>query len=308
MNGSLFEPRLRDGDYSPRFFAYYYKQWHDYTMPYHEHHSTEIMYMISGLCRVDVQTGEKAGESITLRKGEFIMLDAGVSHRLVVEGEQPCRMLNVEFGFTEGVQVGPSIRQMAGEELEVTAFMSRPFPYLVLSDPEEVYYTLKSLVLELDQRKKHPGAMAELLFIQLLVRIARLREEMERSNTQQTDVYIRRCIEFLHLNYDREILVKDMASAVNLHPGYLHRIFKKHTGQTLTAYLTTLRMDKARMLLQQTDIPIHEIADYVGVGSRQYFHMLFKKHTGKTPVEYRSAVERHVWNYAEEEGGITNKQ
>ncbi|MDQ0047100.1 AraC family transcriptional regulator [Paenibacillus polymyxa] len=302
MNGSLFEPRLRDGDYIPRFFAYYYKQWHDYTMSYHDHHSTEIMYMISGFCRVDVQTGENTEESIALRKGEFIMLDAGVPHRLVVEGVQPCRMLNVEFGFTEGVRVGPSIRQIATEEQEVTTLMSRPFPYLVLSDPEEVYYALKSLVLELDQRKEQPGAMAEMLFMQLLVRIARLREEAERSNTQQTDMYIKRCIEFLHLNYDREIVVKDMAAAVNLHPGYLHRIFKKHTGLTLTAYLTMLRMDKARMLLQQTDIPIQEIADYVGVASRQYFHMLFKKHTGKTPVEYRSAVERNVRNYAEEEG------
>lgn len=281
MNGSLFEPRLRDGDYIPRFFAYYYKQWHDYTMSYHDHHSTEIMYMISGFCRVDVQTGENTEESITLRKGEFIMLDAGVPHRLVVEGEQPCRMLNVEFGFTEGVRVGPSIRQIATEEQEVTTLMSRPFPYLVLSDPEEVYYALKSLVLELDQRKEQPGAMAEMLFMQLLVRIARLREEAERSNTQQTDMYIKRCIEFLHLNYDREIVVKDMAAAVNLHPGYLHRIFKKHTGLTLTAYLTMLRMDKARMLLQQTDIPIQEIADYVGVASRQYFHMLFKSTQAK---------------------------
>ncbi|MGG1940599.1 AraC family transcriptional regulator [Paenibacillus polymyxa] len=302
MNGSLFEPGLRDGDYIPRFFAYYYKQWRDYMMSYHDHHSTEIMYMISGLCRIDVQTGKNTEESITLRKGEFIMLDAGVPHRLVVEGEQPCRMLNVEFGFKEGVRVGPSIQQIAAEEQEVTAFMSRPFPYLVLSDPEEVYYALKSLVLELDQRKEQPGAMAEMLFMQLLVRIARLREEAERSNTQQTDMYVKRCIEFLHLNYDRDIAVKDMAAAVNLHPGYLHRIFKKHTGLTLTAYLTMLRMDKACMLLQQTDIPIQEIADYVGVASRQYFHMLFKKHTGKTPVEYRTAVERDVRNYAEEGG------
>ncbi|WOZ39455.1 AraC family transcriptional regulator [Paenibacillus polymyxa] len=302
MNGSLFEPGLRDGDYIPRFFAYYYKQWRDYTMSYHDHHSTEIMYMISGLCRIDVQSGKNTEESIKLRKGEFIMLDAGVPHRLVVEGEQPCRMLNVEFGFKEGVRVGPSIQQIAAEEQEVTAFMSRPFPYLVLSDPEEVYYALKSLVLELDQRKEQPGAMAEMLFMQLLVRIARLREEAERSNTQQTDMYVKRCIEFLHLNYDRDIAVKDMAAAVNLHPGYLHRIFKKHTGLTLTAYLTMLRMDKACMLLQQTDIPIQEIADYVGVASRQYFHMLFKKHTGKTPVEYRSAVERDVRNYAEEDG------
>lgn len=132
--------------------------------------------------------------------------------------------------FTEGVRVGPSIRQIATEEQEVTTLMSRPFPYLVLSDPEEVYYALKSLVLELDQRKEQPGAMAEMLFMQLLVRIARLREEAERSNTQQTDMYIKRCIEFLHLNYDREIVVKDMAAAVNLHPGYLHRIFKNIRG------------------------------------------------------------------------------
>ena len=35
-------------DYVPRFYAYYYKQWINYEMPYHQHDSTEIMYMISG--------------------------------------------------------------------------------------------------------------------------------------------------------------------------------------------------------------------------------------------------------------------
>jgi YesN/AraC family two-component response regulator len=95
--------------------------------------------------------------------------------------------------------------------------------------------------------------------------------------------------------------MKDIAAAVNLHPGYLHRIFRQHTQRTPTDYLTMLRMEKAKMLLQQTNIPISEISEYVGVGSRQYFHMLFKKYTSRTPVEYRSMMERHVSQYPPEE-------
>jgi AraC-like DNA-binding protein len=59
-------------------------------------------------------------------------------------------------------------------------------------------------------------------------------------------------------------------------------------------------MEKAKMLLGQSDIPIAEIADYVGISSRQYFHLLFKKYTDCTPVAYRNSIERHAWSYEEE--------
>ena len=88
------------GDYVPRFYAYYYKQWMNYEMPYHQHDSTEIMYMISGVCRIDVKAGDTE-KSVILKKGEFMVLDAGVPHRLIVDQAASCRMLNVEFGFME---------------------------------------------------------------------------------------------------------------------------------------------------------------------------------------------------------------
>ena len=131
----------------------------------------------------------------------------------------------------------------------------------------------------------------------MLLRIARLHGEKLRSSLQPADFYIRRSIDFLHQNYDRSIQVKDIAAAVSLHPGYLHRIFKAHTGRTITDYLNILRMEKSRMLLAQSDIPVAEIADYVGVSSRQYFHLLFKKYTGLTPVEYRNSMNRDFWVY-----------
>lgn len=259
------------------------------------------------------------------------MLDADVPHRLLVEDGVPCRMLNVEFGFSGSPPGQLSIRQLALEEEEVHTLLTNASPYLVLPDPEEVYHIMKSLVLELDQRglmeqgrtptpmriippeersyhreardlsSPEQGILVRTLFIQLLVRVARLRGEMSRSASDQAELYVKRTIEFMHHNMDRNIQMKDIAAAVNLHPGYLHRIFRQHTQRTPTDYLTMLRMEKAKMLLQQTNIPISEISDYVGVGSRQYFHMLFKKYTGRTPVEYRSSMERHVSQYPPDE-------
>lgn len=306
MNGSLFQQMLEEGDYVPRFYAYYYKQWINYEMPYHQHDSTEIMYMISGVCRIDVKVGDTE-KRVTLKKGEFMVLDADVPHRLIVEQVVSCRMLNVEFGFMETEGRTLSLRQIAVEEQEVSFLLNRPFPYLVLVDQEEVYPVLRSLVLELDQRGTEGRMMTHMLFIQLLVCIARLYDERERSEVQQSEFYIKRSVDFLHQNYDRNIQVKDVAAEVNLHPGYLHRVFRRGTGRTITEYLTMIRMEKAKMLLEQTDIPIHEISDYVGVGSRQYFHMLFKKYTETTPVEYRLRKDRNAWKYGDQEAGADKK-
>nr|WP_253300861.1 AraC family transcriptional regulator [Paenibacillus lautus] len=297
---------LEEGDYVPRFYAYYYKQWINYEMPYHQHDSTEIMYMISGVCRIDVKIGDTE-KRVTLKKGEFMVLDADVPHRLIVEQVVSCRMLNVEFGFMETEGRTLSLRQIAVEEQEVSFLLNRPFPYLVLVDQEEVYPVLRSLVLELDQRGTEGRMMTHMLFIQLLVCIARLYDERERSEVQQSEFYIKRSVDFLHQNYDRNIQVKDVAAEVNLHPGYLHRVFRRGTGRTITEYLTMIRMEKAKMLLEQTDIPIHEISDYVGVGSRQYFHMLFKKYTETTPVEYRLRKDRNAWKYGDQESGADKK-
>ncbi|MDO3413042.1 AraC family transcriptional regulator [Saccharibacillus sp. CPCC 101409] len=294
LGGSLFQPSLPEGRFGPRFHAYYYKQWSSYRMDYHSHDSTEIMYLMTGSCIVDVKAEEAREERFALKKGELILLDANVPHRLIVEEGVSCRMLNVEFAFApaaEGDLAALSVGALAREEPALAELLRNPFASAVLPDPEEVPHTLKSLVLELD-RAGGEGVMARLLFAELLLRLARLRREQLQSSRQHAHQYIRRTIEYLHQNYDRGIQVREIAAAVNLHPGYLHRLFKQHTGRTLTDYLNGLRMDKAKMLLSASAVPIADIADYVGIASRQYFHLLFRKYGGCTPTQYREQAER----------------
>lgn len=52
-NGSIFNYNLLIEHYSPRIHAYYFKQWSDFHMAFHQHDSTEIMYVIQGDCMVE---------------------------------------------------------------------------------------------------------------------------------------------------------------------------------------------------------------------------------------------------------------
>lgn len=79
----------------------------------------------------------------------------------------------------------------------------------------------------------------------------------------------------------------EVAHAIFLNPDYLSKLFKKETGEGLSAYITRLKIAEAKRLLLQTEIPISTIASDLGYSNFSYFSKLFKKETGKTPNEYR---------------------
>ncbi|WP_308638032.1 AraC family transcriptional regulator [Paenibacillus silvisoli] len=285
---SLFEPRWRaDGDYRPKIDAYYYKQWLDYDMDFHAHDAIEFMYVISGTCTVETKSG-----AALMRKGDLILLDSGVLHKLIVPKETPCRMLNVEFTFTACDGIYPSMKQLAQGDEAFAMLLDRKVSTIVLRDPSDIHHILKSIVMEMDTGGTQRDGMAHLLLSQLLLRVARLAAEEARDSTvSQHHRYVRKAAEYIHQHYDCDIQTKDVAAAVNLHPVYLQRIFKASMNTTLTDYLAELRIEKAKMLLARTDIPIIEIAGYIGLNSRQYFSMLFKKLTGMSPAAYRKSIE-----------------
>jgi len=287
---SLYHQELLNGEYQPKVFAYYFKQWRNYQMPFHSHIDIEIMYVIEGSCLIITDN-----EELILKKGDYILLDSEVPHRLIVDEGRPCRMLNVEFSFLEKDGYFPSIKQLVFENKILAKFLSLKSPYLVLKDTNEIFYILKNLVFELDKRSQEK-TMVQLLLAQLLIQIARMAvaEHDKKIEQNQQNRYVKKVIAYLHENYDCDLKVNDIAKTVNLHPGYLQRIFKSQMNLTLIEYLMTLRMEKAKMLLKDTDIPIIEICNYVGVNSRQYFSLLFKKYTNKTPLEFRKLTERNI--------------
>lgn len=284
---SLYHRYWRTDTYFPSIAAYYFKAWKDYHMPPHVHDQAEIMYVLSGSCVVETMGCPKI-----LDKGDFILLDAGVPHGLEVAQEMRCRMLNIEFTISKGRQSVPSLRQMAEETPLFEAFLEARCPYLLARDYYELYPALKNMILELDEKRQGHQILTPLYMSEILIKLARAYEDQRERMTSPGSLHVRKAITYLHQNYDQAFRMEALADRLEIHAGYLHRIFKEHTGCTPVSYLTRLRLNKAKMLLRRTEIPISQISDYVGINSRQYFTSLFKKHLGKSPSEYRSTVER----------------
>lgn len=92
---------------------------------------------------------------------------------------------------------------------------------------------------------------------------------------------------YLTQNYRKRISLEELGTQFNLNPFYLQKQFKRYVGQSPTEYIIYLRMTHAKESLRNTNKPIGEIADEVGIDNLGYFTRLFKKLEGTTPHEYR---------------------
>jgi len=83
--------------------------------------------------------------------------------------------------------------------------------------------------------------------------------------------------------------IQDYADAQNLHPNYLSNVIKTKTGKTIGAWISEKSIAESRSLLQNTNLPIKDIAYRLGFTDTAHFSKFFKKQVGTSPVEYRKS-------------------
>lgn len=99
---------------------------------------------------------------------------------------------------------------------------------------------------------------------------------------------IYRIMEYVKLNYSEKITLEEIASYVHLSPSHISGMFRKETGQTISAYVSHIRIEKSKALLREPGVPIAEIAGLCGFEDQSYFTRVFKKQTGISPKQYRN--------------------
>lgn len=90
-----------------------------------------------------------------------------------------------------------------------------------------------------------------------------------------------------HISQD--LSINALARQVYLNPVYLSRAYKQATGENLSEYVLSRRLEKAKQLLQQPEKKVAEIGVEVGFDSAAHFSRTFKKYTGLSPQEFRDS-------------------
>lgn len=104
---------------------------------------------------------------------------------------------------------------------------------------------------------------------------------------------VRAAVEHIRRAYNRPgLALGDLAGAANLSVDHFGRLFRRCTGLTPMDYLKRVRLDRGRLLLQQTDLRVSEIAGEVGFPNPLHFSRVFRAATGVSPRQFRQRSRR----------------
>ncbi len=110
---------------------------------------------------------------------------------------------------------------------------------------------------------------------------------VQQYSLRQYSPLIQKVINQINLHMNSNLSLKSLAAQCYISPSYLSNVFKQETGQTLTDYISTRRMERAAKLLLTTNARVAVIAEEVGILDVNYFTKMFKSATGQTPTHYR---------------------
>ncbi len=130
------------------------------------------------------------------------------------------------------------------------------------------------------------GVEMDALTTFILTRFLRLTQDSTAASAGCIDD----AIGWLNRHFDQPITIAAVAGRFGCSEGYFYRTFRKQTGQTPVAYLTSIRMQHAIEAMRRTTLTIDRIARSVGYRDGLYFSRIFSKATGVSPTEYRRQI------------------
>lgn len=99
-------------------------------------------------------------------------------------------------------------------------------------------------------------------------------------------------IDYIYSHKGENISVKDMSEICHVSQSYFSRLFVKETGEKFSTYMAKLKIEWAKIMIEETDVPIAQISEELGFNEPGYFIKIFKKYEGLTPSTYRKYYKK----------------
>lgn len=112
-------------------------------------------------------------------------------------------------------------------------------------------------------------------------------EQVHQIDSASQNEDIAKAKRYIYSNLHMKISLKDISAHLHLNSSYFSRLFKQETGQTFIEYVTTLKMEKAMGLLDNSTKTVEQISYDLAFDSKSYFIRTFKKYVGVSPKAYK---------------------
>ena len=264
------------------FSTYHIKnEGRSFQIPVHWHDELEIIYVKSGFLTVSI-----SGENYIGTPGDAFVVSPGNLHFMGSQAEEVDY-----FTFLFPLEyISFCTDDMLDDKLLTPLknghLMIRP---RIKDAAKELCEQLAEIYMAKNDEKKLEIAVqikTKIILLQFILHMWENGFIIENDKSGRNTVE-KEMISYIQQSFTGEISLKEFGEQFHLSEKYISRYFKEHFHITLSQYVTYLRLEHAKQLLQDTDIPITEIAMQSGYQNVSYFIRSFKKTYGMSPLKYR---------------------
>jgi AraC family transcriptional regulator len=245
-----------------------------------------LILITQGTVTFDYKEGRGSWETVQLRAGDWTLAPGGGEpYQLRCHGlsAEPLESLLVHVNADFLVRMA---EPLISDDLTHVEMSKRP----AFQDP-----LLTQIGLALQQELRVPGASgklyaetaAQMLAVHLLRHYAQINRTLKENTSGLTQRQVKRVLEYIEHHLDHHLSLAEIAQQSGLSPFHFARRFRQTTGESPHQYVVNRRLETAQRLLEETDLPVNQIALMTGFSSQGHFTQTFARRLGQPPRQYR---------------------
>lgn len=261
----------------------------DWFMEPNIHDHFELVYMKRGEAVFLID-----GSQVKLGPNNVVLIKPNRTHKLLVKSKGGCEFIVLSFRLIDMENTGISKTSMEDFIDFVEGEKAGPCLTLKVGQRNEIVQLLNRIVDEKNNKSPDSEFLIHLLVMELFVHLSRaLRIEWENSmkdKTPKLQELIKISVNYINQNYEKDLSLGAIANYIYLSPSYFAKVFRDQMKQSPINYLLRLRIEKAKEMLEKTDLMVGDIALGVGFSNHQRFNEIFRKFVNMTPSAYKNSI------------------
>ncbi len=253
-----------------------------------QHHTQDRLHRYRDAYEI-YQTWNKT-ESIVLRdkihytsRGDICLLRLADLHSAGPKSNQPQEYSSIIVSATF---LNDLLAQMQAIGIAEEVFLQKGGMHFSLN--REFAYRADKLFAEIQTIEQSADPLKEFRKNMVLLRLLDFLLRNRSNPTRSAEDKIGDILEYINNRLTEKLTIDQISEQVYMDKFYLCHYFKKHTGLTLSAYITQRRISVAKnLLLRKNQLPVSRIAELSGFPNASYFSQVFKKSEGMAPAEFR---------------------
>lgn len=228
----------------------------------------KFYYITSGSCIL-----QENGISYEASAGMWFLIPAGMRHSFYAKEGVTFQKYWLHFNLETG-----------GNNFFSLVKLPR---YLVIGDDKQVKKQFKTVFQYAEDDSLYGILKLKVAILDLVAAYIERTAHYEIAPREETEAEIGSVFAYINEHINRPISNAELAAVAGMHPNYFIRLFKEKTGTTPAKHITIQRIERAKTLLETTDLPISDIMHSLGFDDISHFSKLFKRYAGYSPRYYR---------------------